>query len=442
MLFSRQDLKRLVIPLLLEQLLVVLIGLADTVMVSSVGEAAVSGVSLVDTINILLIGVFSSMATGGAVVCSQYLGKKDLPHATIAAKMLFYVILICSCGLMILCLLFRGPVLQMIFGHIEPEVMQAGQTYFLLSALSYPFLGMYNGSCALLRAQGNTKATLYSSVAMNIINVCGNYITIHMLGWGVFGAGLATLISRAVGAVVTQVALRDPHCQIPYPRLLQLQWHRSIVGKILSVGLPNGFENGLFQMGKLVLARLISTFGTVSIAANAVGNSVAGFQVLPGQAISLAMITVVGRCVGAKAFDQARHYTKKLMLLAYGTMSALNIVMLVLTPWIVSMFNLSGETAQLAQMVCMIHGIGAIFMWPMSFTFPNALRAAGDTRYTMTVSMLSMLICRLAASYLLAQAFGMGLIGVWVAMQLDWVIRIICFVVRWKSGKWETKVLV
>lgn len=442
MLFSRDDLRRLLIPLLLEQTLVVLIGMMDTVMVSSCGEAAVSGVSLVDSVNILLINVFSALATGGAVVTSQYLGKQDRENAGKAAKMLFYVVLLCSSVIMVICLIFRRSILSTVFGAIEPAVMQAAMTYFLLSALSYPFLAMYNGSCALLRAMGDAKTTLYSSAAMNIINICGNALTIYGLGWGVMGAGLATLLSRMTGAAVTQFALRKPNSMIPYPDLHRWEWQGSLVRMILHVGVPNGLENGLFQMGKLLLLGMVSTFGTVSIAANAVGNSITTFQVLPGSAVGLAMITVVGRCVGAHEFGQARYYIKRLMLLAYGCMSVLNIVMLLVAPMLTSAYHLSPETEALARQIIIIHGVGSIFIWPASFVLPNALRAAGDTRFTMVVSVISMLTFRVVFGYLLGSVLGLGVIGVWLAMQIDWVFRVVLFTWRMHSGRWESKVLV
>ena len=442
MLFSREDLKRLLIPLLLEQMLAVLIGMMDTVMVASCGEAAVSGVSLVDSINILLIQVFSALATGGAVLSSQYLGKKDRDNAGRAAKMLFYVVLICSTVLMAGCLLMRHQLLSGIFGAIDADVMEAAQIYFLLSALSYPFLAMYNASAALLRSMGNAKATLKVSLAMNIINVAGNALTIYGLGWGVFGAGLATLVSRIIGAVVVQHALKDPHASIPYPRLLQPEWNGGQVRKILTVGVPSGLENAFFQLGKLVLVRLISTFGTAHIAANAVCSTISTFHCLPGNAIGLAMITVVGQCVGAREFGQARHYTKRLMQLTYACMSTLNIILLLITPWMVGLFNLSEDATRLAIISVCIHGAGCVFLWPMAFTFPNALRAAGDAKYTMAVSAFSMVAFRVVFGYILAKGLGWGVVGVWTAMEIDWVFRITLFVLRYRSGKWESKVLV
>lgn len=414
----------------------------DTVMVSSCGETAVSGVSLVDSINVLLISAFSALATGGAVLTSQFLGKKDPRQAGRSAKMLFYVILLVSLTVMALCLFFGSPLLRMIFGAIEPEVMAAAQTYFLLSALSYPFLAMYNAACALLRSQGNAKATLITSAVMNLINVCGNALLIYGFDMGVAGAGLATLVCRIVGALMTQHALRDPHSLIPCPVLHRLEWDGGLVKKILAVGLPNGFENSLFQLGKLVLVRMIATFGTVSIAANAVGNTFATFQVLPGSAIGLAMITVVGQCVGAKEFEQARHYVKRLMQLTYATMGPLNIVMLLFVNVLTIPFNLSAETAELARWTIIIHGVGSIFLWPLSFVLPNALRASGDAKFTMVVSMFSMVAFRVVFGVLLGAFLGMGVIGVWLAMEIDWVFRITCFIIRWQGGKWQTKALV
>ena len=442
MLFSREDLKRLLIPLLLEQALAVTIGMMDTVMVSGCGEASVSGVSLVDSINILLIMVFSSLATGGSVVVAQFLGTRDRARAGKAAKQLYYVVLISSAAIMLPCLLFRGPMLSGIFGAIEDEVMQAALVYFLLTALSYPFLAVYNGSAALLRAIGDSKATLKASIVMNLINVGGNALTIYALGMGVAGAGLATLVSRVIGAMVVQIPLRRPDCAIPYPDFRKFEWDGRMVRMILHIGVPNGLEGGMFQLGKLVLLRMVATFGTVSIAANAVANTVATIQVLPGNAVSLAMITVVGRCVGAHAFDQARYYTRRLMLLAYAGMSVLNILMLVGADLVAAPFSLSAETSALAKRLFMLHGLGCVFLWPMSFTLPNALRAAGDTRFTMLVASLSMLIFRVAAGFLLAQSMGMGVFGVWIAMQIDWVCRIICFIWRFRSGKWEKMALV
>lgn len=442
MLFSKADLKRLIIPLLLEQLLAVTIGMMDTVMVASCGEAAISGVSLVDSINVLLINVFSALATGGAVVASQYLGKQERHNAGAVAKQLFYVTLACALVIMALCLAFHKGLLGALFGSIEADVMRNAQIYFLISALSYPFLAMYNASAALLRSMGNAKASLYASIITNVVNIAGNALLIYGFNMGVAGAAIATLISRAMGAIMTQLMLRKPDCVIPYPVLHRFEWRGDMVKKILSIGVPNGLENGMFQLGKLLLLRMVSTFGTVSIAANAVGNTMASVQILPGMAIGLAMTTVVGQCVGAKAYDQARYYVRRMMILSYLCIGVLNVAILLLSGLIVIPFNLSAETAELAKHIIILHGAGSIFFWPLAFVLPNALRAAGDARFTMIVSSISMAVFRIALGYFMGMTLHMGVLGVWYAMQIDWLCRITCFVLRYRSGKWESKRLV
>ena len=444
-LFSRADLKALLLPLLLEQTLAVTIGFADTVMVASCGEASVSGVSLVDSISVLLIQVFAALATGGAVVVSQFLGKRDRQEAHEAARQLYVIVGGVSLAVMALCLLFRDGILAALFGSIEADVMQAAQVYFLLMALSYPFLAIYNAGAALLRSVGDARSSLYTSLAMNLLNVAGNALTIYGFRMGVTGAGLATLIARMAGAVLIQLPMTRPNARMPFPSLRHMRWRGDLAGKILSVGVPNGLENGMFQFGKLILVRMISTFGTASIAANAVGNTLGTIHCLPGGAFSLAMITVVGRCCGAREYGQARSYTWKLMRLCYVIQGALNAVLLMLNPWIAKPFSLSPEAEHLARIIVALHGAGALTLWPLSFVLPNALRAAGDARYTMLVSSVSMAVFRVLVGWILGQLLqpsGLGVIGVWIAMQIDWVFRITFFLLRYRSGKWQTKTLV
>ena len=442
MLFTKKQIRALLIPLLLEQLLNVLIGMVDTVMVASCGEAAVSGVSLVDSINVLVISVFSSLAAGGAVVCAQFLGHRDTKTASLAAKQLFYIVLLVSTVIMGICLALRRQLLSLIFGSIEPEVMTSALSYFLFTLLSYPFLAMYNASAALLRSEGDAKASLLTSVVMNLVNISGNALLIYALNMGVTGAAVATMVSRAVGAAIMQVTLGKPGRALERPRLLRFEWNGSLVRKILGIGVPNGLEGGMFQFGKLILVGMISTFGTVSIAANAVSNSVATFQVLPGMAVGLCMVTVIGQCVGAGAYDQARYYTKYLMKLAYIMMGVLNAVVLLGIPVIVRMYSLTDETAALASTLLTVHGVGCILIWPLSFAFPNVLRAAGDTVFVMQVSAASMIAFRVVMGWLLGSVLKLGVLGVWIAMELDWCVRTACFLLRYRSGRWETKAVV
>ena len=436
--FSNKALRNLIIPLVIEQMLAVTIGVADTVMVSSCGEAAVSGISLVDSINFLLIMIFSSLATGGAVICSQYIGRGDKNNANLAAKQLFYSILSLSLIVALVAITLRTTALRLIFGSIEADVMANAKIYFLLSALSYPFLGVYNAGAALFRAMSDSKTSMYISIMMNLINVSGNALTIYGLKMGVTGAASATLFSRVVGAVLITVLLLNKHRVLHYDNLKKPEFKWSIIKSILQIGVPNGLENGIFQIGKILVSSIVAGFGTVAITANAIAGNLASIQIIPGSAIGMAMITVVGQCVGAKDYDAVKKYTKKLITLAFIVTWIMTAFMLVFSDTILSFYSLSAETTALTKDVFLVHGICAVIFWPFAFTLPNALRAANDVRFTMLVSLISMWTFRIAFSYVLAIYFDMGVVGIWIAMCIDWVCRAICFILRFARGKWKT----
>ena len=436
--FSNKALRNLIIPLIIEQMLAVTIGVADTVMVSSCGEAAVSGISLVDSINFLLIMIFSSLATGGAVICSQYIGRGDKNKANLAAKQLFYSILILSLFIAVLAITLRTTALRLIFGSIEADVMANAKIYFLLSAISYPFLGIYNAGAALFRAMGDSKTSMYISILMNCINVVGNAITIYGFKIGVTGAASATLVSRIVGAVLITILLLNKNRTVYYDDLKKPELNFSIIKSILQIGVPNGLENAIFQIGKILVSSIVAGFGTVSITANAVGGNLASIQIIPGSAIGMAMITVVGQCVGAKNYDDVKKYTKKLMMLAFIATWIMTGFMLLFSDTILSFYSLSEETKALTMEIFIVHGICAVVIWPFAFTLPNALRAANDVRYTMLVYLFSMWTFRIAFSYILALYFNMGVLGIWIAMCIDWLCRAVFFIVRFARGKWKS----
>ncbi len=439
MLFSKRDLYKLIVPLIIEQVLAVTIGMVDTVMVSSVGEAAVSGISLVDAINNLFIQVFSALATGGAVVAAQYLGRREPENACASAKQLIYSITALALIIMGIALTARRPLLRLVFGSIEEEVMTHAQTYFLLSGLSYPFLAVYNGGAALFRSMGNSKISMFSSVLMNMINIGGNALTIFVFHWGVFGAGMSTLVSRAFGAVIMMVLLRHRDNPIHVEKMLRFDYNLSMIKNILRIGIPNGMENGMFQVGKILVSSLVATFGTTAIAANAVAGNMAGLCTIPGSAIGLGMITVVGQCVGAKDYNQAVYYVKRLMAITYLSVGALSAAMFFLASPLVGMYSLTPETASLAANLIRLHAVFCVVFWPTSFSLPNGLRAANDVKFTMLVSVICMWTARIGSSYLFALVFGWGIYGVWLAMFADWVFRSVFFVIRFLGGKWKTK---
>ncbi len=438
MMFTGEELRRLMIPLLLEQLLIVFMSIINSMMVSSVGEAAVSAISLVDSINILLINIFAALATGGAVVTAQYLGRKELDMAGKAAKQLLYAMLAVSLLISGLSLIFFRSLLAVVFPNVDTAVMDYSRTYFLIIIFSFPFLSVFNGGSALLRAVGSSRASLNTTLLINLFNVIGNALLIYVFRLGVAGAAIAALTARIIGSAIMLHLLTNPHHPLlRIPSLWKFEWDGNMVRRILGIGIPNGLENSLFQLGKILLQSLVSSLGGVAIAANAVASNLSGFQTIPGSAVGLALITVVGRCAGAGEYGQAKLYVKKLMSFAYITMALLVGVILAACPYVIKSYDLSPETAGVVRQLIMVYTIVCAFFWPSSFSLPNALRAAGDVRFTMVVSGLSMLIFRIGFSYLLVQSFGMGVMGVWVAMMIDWVARSAAFYVRYRSGRWE-----
>ena len=436
-LFTRQALVALLLPLIAEQALSVTIGLADTLMVSSVGEAAVSGVSLVDSFNTLMIQVMSALATGGAVVTSQYIGHREPKNAKAAAAQILFVLASFSLVVAAVVVVGRHAILRGIFGSIDADVMRYAETYFLLSALSYPFIGLYNAGAALFRAQGNSKISMLSSLVMNVINIGGNAVLIYGFGMGVLGAALASLVSRAVSCLVVLYLLQKPACPLRVDGLRALAPDGGLIRRILRVGIPAGIENGMFQIGKLSVSSLTSTLGTAAIAANAVANTASTFLNIPANAVGMAALTVVGQCLGAGEKEQAVYYSRRLLLTAYCGAWVMNLsAFLFANRFTISLFNLSPEAQTMALQVMVWFNFVSLFFWPSSFTLPNILRAAGDARFTMAVSILSMWVFRVGFCYVMVLGFHGRLLSIWMGMFLDWVFRSLCFFVRFARGRW------
>ena len=439
LLFSRDALIRLIVPLIIEQLLLMTVGMADTVMVTTAGEATVSGVSLVDNINTLIIQIFSALSTGGAVVVAQYLGRQETHSAKTAAKQLLYVMTGISAVLMILALIFRQHILSLIFGQVEPAVMDSALVYFLLTAAAYPFMGIYNAGAALFRAMGNSKVSMINSFIINVINILVNAILIFGFGMGAAGAGIGTLVSRIAAAVIIMVMLRHPGLTVQVDDIFHFEFNGSMIRRILFIGIPTGMENGMFQAGKLMVLNLITTFGTSAVAANAIANSISGVINVPGSAMGLAIITVIGRCIGAGDTRQAVHYTKLLVGCSYLSMLIMGSALFFSADFLATLFNLSPEAMAMASQVLKLCAIANMLFWPMAFTLPNSLRAAGDAVFTMVVSLTTMFVCRVALSYVFACSWGLGLglLGVWLAMFCDWIVRAVCFLWRYWRGSWK-----
>ena len=437
-LFSKKDLRKLIIPLILEQTLAITVGMADTMMISSAGEAAVSGVSLVDMFNNLIISVLAALATGGAVVTSQCIGAGRREEACRSARQLVFTEAAITIGISVLVLLFHRQILGLFFGQIEADVMQNAIIYLIISVFSFPLLAVYDSCAALYRSMGNAQITLKISLLMNVINVVGNAIGVYVLKLGVAGVAIPSLVSRGVAGVVLFTLLHNPDNLVFLTRE-KFKVDATVVKRILFIGIPSGIENGIFQLGRVLVVSIIAAFGTSQIAANGVANSLDSMGCIVGQAMSLAMITVIGRCVGAGEEGQVRYYTKKLLGETYFYTAVINSIILLLLPWILQIYGLGEETTRLSYILVMIHDGMAIFLWPASFVLPNMLRACNDVKYTMVVSIFSMITFRIGFSYVFGVHMGWMAVGVWAAMVIDWVFRVLCFVGRYLAGTWRKK---
>ena len=430
-------------PLITEQLLVVMIGIVNMVMVSSVGEHAVSGVSLVETINFLIITAFNAIATGGSVVVSQYLGRREEKNACSSAKQLVYINVIISLILMIFTIITRRIMLRSIFGNIADDVLQSADIYFLFIALSYPFLALYTSSAAIFRSMGNSKVPMRTVILLNIIIIGGNALFIYVMGLGIAGAAISTFIGRIVTAVLLlHLLLRDKTRIVNLCGLTKIKLEGGMIKRILNIGIPSGLEASMFQIGKILVTRIFTVFGTAAIAANAVGATINSIAFMPGSGFGMGLLIVAGQYIGAGDYLAVKRFTKKIMVLSYFSYLIINANIFIFMNPIISTFNLSAEAHDLCVLFLRIHCITSTLFWCPSFVLPNALKAAGDARYVMIIAACTMWIIRVCSAYLFAFPLGFGSAGVYAAMGLDFLFRGIFFTKRWLSNKWiEKKVI-
>lgn len=428
----------MIVPLFLEQLLVMLVGLADTLIVSYAGEAAVSGVSLVNQFNTIFIYLFTALASGGAVVISQYIGRRAAEDAGEAASQLLSFSSAFSVLIGVLVLLGNERILSGLFGKVETDVMDACILYLRISAYSYPALAIYNAGAALFRSIGRTSVTMYLSIASNIINVIGNVIGVFVLKAGVAGVAYPSLIARAFSAVViTWLCFRKQN-PVVYRCKWIFRWNGSLMKSILNIAVPNGLENGIFQLVKVALSSIVAMFGTYQIAANGVAQSIWSLAALAGVSMGPVFITVIGQCMGNGDTQAADDYFRKLTRITLLISSAWNLLIFLLTPAFLGLYALEPETKQLVIWLVLIHNLFNAVAFPFSGALSNGLRAAGDVKFTMYVSVISTLAVRLLLSWLLGIGLQMGVIGIAIAMVCDWVVRATIFFWRQRSGKWKT----
>ena len=425
----------LLLPLMIEQILNSFMGTADTIMITTSGAAAISAVSLVDSINVMVVLIFSAMATGGAILCSQYLGHKNAEKAVYAGKQLILCVTFVSAVGTLALILLRTQILSLIFGSVEEEVMRNSEVYFFITALSYPFIALYNSGAAIFRSDGNSRLPMTVSTISNVLNIAGNAVLIFGFKLGVAGAALSTLGSRVFSALVILIFLKRTKQQIRIDRYF-VKPDFPVISKILGIGIPTGIENGMFQFGKLAIQSSVSTLGTAAIAANALTSVLESFSSQAPIGIGIGLMTLAGQAVGADDTELAKKYIRKLTFFAFiaVTLSSLAVIAAVKPLTVIS--GMEADVALLAIHLSVFVHIIKPFAWSWSFIPAYGMRAAGDVKFSMTLSSITMWTCRVALTTFLIRGMGTGPIGVWIGMSTDWAIRSVLFIIRFRSGKW------
>jgi putative MATE family efflux protein len=435
-LFDNRALFILLVPIIVEQLLNSFMGMVDTMMVSTVGSEAISAVSLVDSLNNLVIQVFSAMATGASIICSHYIGSKDEKHANKAARQVVLTVLVISLVLVIICLIGRERLLRFIFGAVDDNVMSGCLVYFLITVISYPFLALFNAGAAFYRAGGNSRFPMKVSVISNIINIIGNAIFIYGFKWNVAGAALSTLISRVFCTVVIFYFLRKPKQIIVIKDYMKIRPDMPLIWKIMAIGVPSGIENGMFQFGKLAIQSTVSTMGTVAIAAQAMTNIMENVNGVFGIGVGIGLMTVVGQCIGAGRTEEAKFYIVKLTKIAWVGILCSCLFVFAITKPVTILAGMESEAADMCFNMVKVITVVKPLVWVGSFIIAYGLRAAGDVKFSMTVSTITMWCCRVVLCIFLVRVYNFGPMAVWIGMFADWTVRAIIFSLRFLSGKW------
>ena len=439
--FTQKDLRRLVLPIFLDQLLLAGVGIVSTLLLSYAGEAAVSAVSLVEMINVFIISILLAVSTGGTVVLAQIIGSKRLELAQKASGQMMILTVLVGLIFMGMVLGLGQPILNLLFGSVDPDVMRAAQIYFIISSLSYPFMALYNASAGLFRAMGNSRIPMIGSMVLNISSVLGFGLAIFIFKAGITGVAIASLTSRIIASLFLIRLNFNPELIVSLDKKNFLTWDTSLVHRIVKVALPNSVENGVTQLGRVFLASIIALFGTAQITANGIVNSLGAFTLSYSMALVFASVTVVGQCVGAKEYEQARLYAKKLMRQGQIVTLVLAVLSIVLLPALLQIYTISDEARTLTYQVMILHNIIAVLFWTPGFMLASSLRAAGDARFTMIVSLTAMFIFRIPAAYLFAVVLDFGVMGVMMAMGVDWFYRFTINQIRLKGNKWLTSVV-
>ena len=440
--FTNKHIMLFMMPILFEQLMVAGLVFADTYMVSFVGETAVAGVALVSRIDNFVKQFLVALAQGGSVVLSQYIGASDRENSELSLKTNIRIVFLIGICVMLIMTVFKNSILSFLFGGADANVIEMSIKYFKFTVLSYPLIALYNAGSASFRAMGESKIPFAASVTMMLINILLKYIFIFHLNMGVVGAALSTLIAMGFIGIILILMMRSHQNKVRLKGLFSPELKLNLAKKILGISLPNGIENGMFQLGALAIAGLVSGLGTAAIAADALARSISPIMYCVGTSFNMTIIVFIGRCMGAGKPDDAEFYTKHILKLDYICTFLNGVIFMAILPYLIHKFNVSADAMSEAYKIMVLYTICSVFLYPVSFALPSALRGTGDTKFVMYASVLSMFLFRIGAAYIFVNVFKMGVFGTWVAMVSDWVIRTVIFVIRFKNGKWkENKVV-
>lgn len=438
--FSNKEIILFMIPIFIEQIIIAAMGFADSMMVahSEMGELAASGVELVKRIDILVKQIFVALSAGGSVVVSQYIGANDRKNGNIALKSSILALVALTVVFSAVMFVFKNNILHAMYGGVEKAVMKQALLYFSMTILSYPFMTLYNSGSASFRAMANSRVPMVASFMLMFISLAAKYIFIFKLNLGVTGAGLSNLVAYALVGIILLIMLCSHSNKVYIDKPYILKWNNKMVKRVFKLGIPNGIENGLFQAGALILQSLVASLGTAAILANGLAHNITPLLYSFANAFTLGILTFSGQCMGANAPEEAAFYTKHIIKLDYIFVLIGFMIYMPLVRPLSEFFGFSKVATEDGIRILYLYGIFVIIAYPLSFALPNALRGAGDTKFTMLVSVTTMFIFRIGIAYFFVLKMHFGVIGIWYAMVLDWFVRSTCFICRFRSGKWKT----
>lgn len=435
-LYSNRGLALLFLPLVVEQTLKYSLGVVDSMMVASVGEAAVSGVSLIDFVMSFITSLFAALLVGGSAVISQYLGAENHIEANNAANQLVRFVGLFSILLCGLVYASRSFILNCLFGKLAPNVYLHADTYLSITTLSIPFLALYSAGANLFRCMGDTRLPMMIMTVCNLLNIAGNALLLFGFDMETAGIAFPTLFSRIIAASWILLLLRNKKRVLFLFSTVRVRFNNRIIFRILNIGIPYGIENGTFFLGRILVLGMIASLGTNAIASNAIAGVLSNFQVIPGMAIAFGTTVVIARCAGAGDREQIQYYNRKIIRIVYAAQFITCLTVLGLLPVVMRIYGLSSATTRYTEIIMLMHTLFTIVLWPLSYILPAMFRATGDARYPMVISLLSLFVGRIFCSWLFGIHWHMGILGIWLGMFADWIVKAVCFIVRYHSGKW------